>query len=362
MRIKVLILLSLLMLAPCPASIFKTGESVGVGSNEVIDQNIYLAGNLININGEVDGDVITLGNVIIINGLVSGDLLAAANSVTVNGNVTGDVRTAGSIVMINGEVGGEVLAGVGQLIISEDSSVAEVNAGAGSIIISGAVIGNVTAVADNVTVTDKGIIGGVLNYTSSNKAEIADENSISLIQQNEPKNGRSWSWTNMLPISYLGIALIVFSVLSKLLTGFILTRISKNNIKELKERMNKEFLNQSIIGFAVMILVPIAAIIGLVTIIALPLILVALGLYLITLYLASVTAAFFVGSKALELLKVDKQSLTIELFIGVLIIELINWVPFIGWVFNFIILLFSLGALTNLLKNKYADAKKKKIL
>ncbi|MBD3312245.1 hypothetical protein GF352_02195 [archaeon] len=365
MRLKAGILITLLLLTPGLASMFKASDNVDISSSETINQNAYLAGNLVNINGVVNGDAVTAGNIIVVNGVVNGDLMAAGNSITVNGNVSGDVRATGAMVLVNGEVGGEVLSGTAQLMLSEESTVGEVNAGAASITISGEVLGNVTISADNITITDTAVIGGLLNYTSSNKAVIADENSITgLVQRNEPENRGSWEWTGMsrwLPAAYFSIFFIIISIASKLLFGFVLTRVSKKNIEELKKRMSKEFLNQSITGFAVMILVPIAAIIGLITVIAIPLSLVVLGLYVITLYIASVTAAFFIGSKTLDLLKVEKQSLLIELLIGVIVIELINWVPVIGWLFNFVIWLLSLGALTNLMRKRFNECRKKKI-
>ena len=53
--------------------------------------------------------------------------------------------------------------------------------------------------------------------------------------------------------------------------------------------------------------------------------------------------------------------MAIELIIGVVILKLIAWIPFVGWLINFIIWLIALGALIKLSKESFDECKKKKI-
>jgi cytoskeletal protein CcmA (bactofilin family) len=312
----------------------------------------------------VNGDVTIGANLVEINGLVNGDLLVGANIVTINGNVTGDVRAGCSILNINGVVGGEVLAGAGQAVINEGSSVGEINIGTGSLTIDGAVKGNVTVSADNITITDKASIDGSLNYYSEKDAVIQNLGVItgSVNKKEAPSSSdwmpaMNWGWS----IGYFSILFFVIGILSELVVGLVLIKISEKSVKELKARMSKNAFDHGVKGFAFLVLVPIAAVIAMITIIAIPLSLIALALYAIMLYLGSIIAAFWVGMKVFELLKIKAQPLVTELIVGIIILKLVGWIPFIGWLISFIIWLIALGALMKLSRESFDKCKKQKI-
>ena len=71
------------------------GDTVIIGADEVIEDDLYIGANLVTIDGTVKGDVIAFGNSITINGKIEGDLMAAGRDVTINGEVTDDARIAG---------------------------------------------------------------------------------------------------------------------------------------------------------------------------------------------------------------------------------------------------------------------------
>ena len=328
------VLLTLLLFTPSLASVFEAGMNPGIGSSQIIDQNVYLAGNIIAVNGIVNGDVIVGGNIVEITGQVDGDVWVGANTVTINGDVSGDVRCGASIVTVGGNIGGELLAGAGIVSISEGASVGEVNVGTASLSIAGTVIGNVTAAAENVSISDTASIGGILNYTSSADAEIADPSVISgTVQRNEPKtSSMTMPWEDYLwSLSYIGIFFFVMALLGKLLVGWILLKISEKWIKNTRMSMNKDVFSQMVRGFGFLILVPIAAIIGFITVIAAPISLMGLAIYGVLLYIAKIIGAFWLGMKVLEWLKIKKKPIMLELLIGILALEGIALIPFVGW-------------------------------
>ncbi|MCB0152784.1 MAG: hypothetical protein KDE01_34660, partial [Caldilineaceae bacterium] len=61
-------------------------------AGEVIEDNLYVAGGSIIIDGKIDGDLVAVGGYIEVNGEISGDILAAGGAIVVNGPVAGDVR------------------------------------------------------------------------------------------------------------------------------------------------------------------------------------------------------------------------------------------------------------------------------
>ncbi len=62
-----------------------------VGANEVIDDDLFIGGETVEINGTVNGDVFAFGSVVKVNGTVHGSLVTSAQSVLVNGKIDGSV-------------------------------------------------------------------------------------------------------------------------------------------------------------------------------------------------------------------------------------------------------------------------------
>ncbi len=95
------LLLVLLAISPVWSLSSRVGEQVVIGVNETIDDDLYVAGNTITLDGTVKGDAVVAGRLIIINGTVEGDLTAAGQAVVVNGTVGDDVRLVGQALILD---------------------------------------------------------------------------------------------------------------------------------------------------------------------------------------------------------------------------------------------------------------------
>ena len=67
----------------------------------VIDDDLFIASDTVEINGEINGDVFAGGTVVIVNGTINGSLAVGAQSIQVNGIITGSVY-AGSTTLTLG--------------------------------------------------------------------------------------------------------------------------------------------------------------------------------------------------------------------------------------------------------------------
>jgi len=79
------------------------GDTVVIGADEVIEDDLYVGANRFTLDGTIKGDLIVFGTTIEINGTVEGDLIAAGQSVTVRGTVTDDARIAGMALTLDSE-------------------------------------------------------------------------------------------------------------------------------------------------------------------------------------------------------------------------------------------------------------------
>jgi cytoskeletal protein CcmA (bactofilin family) len=77
------------------AAEFDTGETVIIPEGEVIDDDLFVTGNRVEINGTVKGDLFATGNLITVNGTVEGSMFSAAQSIEINGEIGGSLYTAG---------------------------------------------------------------------------------------------------------------------------------------------------------------------------------------------------------------------------------------------------------------------------
>ena len=74
-----------------------------VEANEVIDDDLFIGGDTVQIDGTVNGDVIAFGSVVKINGIVNGSLVTGAQSILVDGIVDGSVYAGSSTLTLGSE-------------------------------------------------------------------------------------------------------------------------------------------------------------------------------------------------------------------------------------------------------------------
>jgi cytoskeletal protein CcmA (bactofilin family) len=110
-----------------PAQAFdsREGNTVVIGADEVIEDDLYLFANYISIDGIVKGDVVAFGSSVTLNGVVEGDFIAAGQDVTVNGEVKDDLRFAAYALKLgpNAKIGDDVIAAGYSLETAKGSSV-----------------------------------------------------------------------------------------------------------------------------------------------------------------------------------------------------------------------------------------------
>ena len=89
------------------------------------DDDIYLAGETITIDGTIRGDAVVAGRRIAINGTVEGDVIAAGQTIAFNGKVGDDLRLAAEVLQIgeNARVSDDAIAAGFSLETQGNSSI-----------------------------------------------------------------------------------------------------------------------------------------------------------------------------------------------------------------------------------------------
>jgi hypothetical protein len=76
------------------------GDTVTIGKDEVIDDDLAVAGNTVIVDGVINGDLVAAGAKVVVNGKVNGSLMMAGRTLVLNGQVGGTVYSAGAALMV----------------------------------------------------------------------------------------------------------------------------------------------------------------------------------------------------------------------------------------------------------------------
>lgn len=118
-----LTLLTLSIALPVRAFEERTGDTITIAADEVLEDDLYVAAETVIVDGTIKGDLIIGAQTIIINGTVEGDLLAGARDITINGTVQDDARIFGAAFLIGeNAVIGDDLVGAGGSLETEPGS------------------------------------------------------------------------------------------------------------------------------------------------------------------------------------------------------------------------------------------------
>jgi cytoskeletal protein CcmA (bactofilin family) len=105
-------LLSLTIATPAMAFDGRSGDTIVIEADEVVNDDLYVTAETFTLEGTVKGDLVAFGSYILIKGTVEGDLIAAGNTVVIEGTVTDDARIAGAALQLGDEavIGGDLIA------------------------------------------------------------------------------------------------------------------------------------------------------------------------------------------------------------------------------------------------------------
>jgi cytoskeletal protein CcmA (bactofilin family) len=339
----------------------RTGENVTIGSGEVVNGDLYAFGNNISIDGIVNGDIFAAGKTITINGIVNGGITVVGQIITVNGAVAHGARLAGQTINFSGSVDRDlVIAGSdanisGKAKVGDDLLLAagtarvdghvggDIKGGAGEVSITDGVGGNVKINVNRLNIAPIANIKGDLTYISENEATIQSGAQIGgkvihkLPEAEKPAQPAILKDLTGKALGFLMIFLI----------GLIIVLAAPKKLTSLTDVIRAYPWQSLGWGAVILFAIPLAAIFVCFTVIGIPLALITLLLYGIVIYLSQIPVALLIG------LLIIKRSTQVEskgiligaLAVGLAILVVLRWLPFIGFLFGLVAVLFGLGTL-----------------
>ncbi len=158
------------------AADFRSGDFITIDADEVVDDDLFISGQRVEINGVVRGDLFASGSEVIVNGKVEGSLFIAGQTVEMNGQVDGSVYGAGYSMAVgpDAEIGRNVYAAAYSLKTGLGSSIGRsLYAGAYQVLLNGNVANDVET--DSAALLLNGAVGGDVKSQVSVSGETAPQ-------------------------------------------------------------------------------------------------------------------------------------------------------------------------------------------
>lgn len=371
---KFLVSLLVLMLLAAPAvsyaGVVRGGEEFRLGKNEVVSDDLYAASGNTVIQGSVRGDLLAAGGQVSIEGTVSEDANIAGGTVVLTGAVNDDVRVVGGRVEIEGRVGDDLAVAGGRVSILRDAVIGgSVSVASGKVIIDGTIRGDLKIAGGDVTIngTVKGkveiaanrvIIGRTamldqgLSYRSHQEAEIEAGaqiiGKIDFKDTSEKVERHRKEFTGSLFAIFAILGLLKLAMFIVLVLAIVL--LFRTIPSSIVEKMTNRFWTKAGTGFIVLVMVPVSIFVLFITILGIPLAILASLFYAIFIMFAYALGAIFLGAWIHGLIMQPAAPAVNwkTAIVGAIAWFILGNIPLVGWIIKFLLMLAGLGAITTL--------------
>jgi cytoskeletal protein CcmA (bactofilin family) len=365
MRILWFLVVCLAVLAPRPneASAAPWGGDANVVVEGPVDHDLHLAGSSVEVRGRIDGDVAVAGGHVSVGDDIVGGVMAAGGTVDVHGAVSRSLRIIGGDVSVAARVGRELMVAGGSVTLSREARIADdAWLAGGHLSIAGALAKSLYAAGANIQITGtidgdvhlKGrwihigptaVIGGRLSYESEEPADIDAHARIAGGVDQTTLTAPQRARTALHVIGY--VARILFA-LGLLTAGLLLVLIFPGYSLAAARLIGGRPLASLGLGFALLVATPIAVGIAMLTMLGAIVGLVVFAIYCVSLLLALLTSAVFLGDGILRALgrgpKTSVGRRLAALLLGVIAYSVASMVPILGGIVLFAAVVFGLGA------------------
>lgn len=321
----------------------------------------FVAGGSPRVSAPVKGDLVAAGGELRIGAAVAGDIMAAGGTLRIDATASQDVYAAGGQVEIGGSIsrnariaGGSVSVGPQARILGNASLAGGrvemlgsiggyLQSAGGRVFIDGRIDGDVEAAAGELELGPQARIGGKLRYRSG-----------APLKQDAAAQVKGGVERLEMPVrhaakrSHAPVAFGLWS-LGLMLLAAVLVASLPGPFGRVAETARARFGWSLLAGFIALVVIPVAALVLLITVIGIPLAGLTVLLYLALLLVGYVCAGIALGEMALKRWLAARAAQrawrALAAALGVLVIALLTLVPWLGGLVAFLALIAGTGAL-----------------
>jgi hypothetical protein len=319
---RIVVFLSFLLLAGgALADDAWSGGTIRIGGNvevsEPTDGPLNAAGGQVLVEAPVEGPLRAAGGQVEVgpNASIAGNALLAGGNVVVKGPIQGDLHAAGGQVTLDGPVAGDASIAGGSLILGPDARIE------GRLKFRGGELNRDPSAQ---------VAGGLVHTPAGSRRHERTAGE---------RMARGWMWS-------VGLVALA-ALLAAALPG-----PSQRLAQELRERPGMTTL----LGFLALTAIPVAAVLLMITIIGIPIALLALALYAGLLMVGYVWLAVVLGGLLLDRFNVERAAVTAwrigAAALAMLILAIAVRVPFVGGLVKFAALVVGVGMIVGAVLRK----------
>lgn len=306
-----------------------------------------IAGGEVVMDEPVDGNAFAAGGRVEVRGRIEKSAYVSGGNVTVAGSIGRNLYAAGGELRLEGEVEGKARVAGGTIHVAPGARIdGDLRAYGEKIVIDGSIGGDVEAAGETIRIGPDARITGRISYRSRDDIEIDPAAQVGGVVA-ESRHDREW-------LRKLGRgATIVGGItvsLGMVLLGAILILGMPRFSREAAATIRRKPWQSIGLGCVMLIAVPFAIVILMITLVGIPLALLLAFGYVAVLLLGFLVAAIFLGDQALERLDAAKLGSVwwraLFLLLALVAIAIVKQVPVIGDLAWWLLFLAGLGAFT----------------
>jgi len=337
------------------AADFRGAEAITIREGDTLHKDLFAGCRNLNVFGPVMGDIYAGCERVTIEAPIGDDVFAGCREITIKAPVGDNVFAFAQTIYIDNEIGGDLVAFGGDLHLTEKAHVygnvylgtgqffldggtvdGKIDGGTGQAYLNGKVGKNVKLETGHVRFDSLYSAGGGTQLCLSKPL---DEKSTKFIPPDLTVTVKPHR-------HFFQRIFFYWLLLSFLVVGILLIAFCKNFSKDYLTFSRSLLWKHMGIGFLILVVTPVIALILIVLLLTLPLGIIMLFLYLIVLYLSYLFAALFVGDWILRSIKKDGLiNLFWALLLGIPCVILMTKIPLIGWLLNLAVICFGMGSL-----------------
>jgi hypothetical protein len=342
-------------------------RDTSISEEEYIDDDLFLFGDEITVDGTVTGDLVASGDRVTITGTVGGNVYVSGGEVLISGEIGRSLYAAGGRVKISGEVERSIYTAGGMVLISSDARIDEDLLAAGGQLDIGGIIGDdVWAAGGNVDSQarvegDFIVSGGVIR---ADEDDVAGDYKV-----NQGRTGAGWIWEedgsdevqkavkgSVITTAFLRIMWFLGSVLVGVILIWLLPVKTSDIVDKIGLDMG-EFVWSLLVGLLVTAAAPLAIILLVATVLGAPVAFLFVGLLVFLLVFGSLWFDMAIGSRILEAFGYTDSRLFASLLVGKAIRALIILIPCIGALYSLITAWVVVGAAVRMKLEKVQESR-----
>jgi cytoskeletal protein CcmA (bactofilin family) len=319
-----------------------------VTSTEPVAGDLIAAGGNVEISGPVTGDAIVTGGDVRLAGGIGSDLYAGAGELSVRSKVARNARLAGGKVELarDGKILGNASVAGGDVRLLGTIG-GSLTGGAGKLLLDGRIAGDAEVGAGELRLGPSARIEGNLRYRSRKPLERDPAAQIvGSITRLEPTSGAGW------PGAYArgaGRAAAWFWTVGLMALAAVLVALLPDATAAVTQRLRWHWPMSLLLGFVVLICVPFLLLLLLVTVIGIPLAILALLAYLTVMLIGYVVSGIALGEFARQRLQSAAPATTgarmLAAALAVLVLTIASRIPVLGSLIGFLALIGGIGAI-----------------